>query len=252
MVLQKRNWVTIAVVTVLMLTLAMALSTWQKPLSVQAAEEASDKKTISVQGSGEIIVEPDVAYLNLGVLSKAKTAEEAQSANAAAFEKINQVLAKDFKLTDKDIKTVGFNVHPEYSYHEEKERTITGYAATHSIQVTYRDLERIGELLDAVSKAGANQVNGVNFAVEDTSSIELEAMKKAMKNAREKAEVLAAAEGQTVKEVIQITNNSYTSGPIYSNGGGYMMDMAAKESASTSINTGEVTVTAQVSVTYEF
>lgn len=252
MLVQKRNWITLAVVTLLMLALAMALSTWQKPLSVQAAEEASQRKTISVNGSGQMIVEPDVAYLHLGVLSKAKTAEEAQSANAAAFEKINQVLAKDFKLTDKEIKTVGFNVYPEYSYHEQKEPTITGYSANHSIQITYRDLDRIGELLDAVSKAGANQVNGVNFAVEDTSSFELEAMKKAMKNARVKAEVLAAAEGKMIKEVIQITNNSYTSGgPIYSNGGGYMMDMKA-ESASTSINTGEVTVTAQVSVTYEF
>jgi uncharacterized protein YggE len=253
MVLQQRKWITIALITALLLSAVWVLTNWQKSSPILAAEESADKRTISVTGAGEITVEPDVAYLNFGVLAKAKTAEEAQNANAKAFEKVNKMLKEQFKLSDKDIKTVGFYVHPEYNYEERKEPVITGYTATHSIQISYRELDRIGELLDAATKAGVNQVNQVSFATENTKKHEMEAMKAAMENARDKAEVLAAAEGKTIKEVIQISQSSQMgNGPIYSNhSGGYAMAEKADYSQ-TQINTGEIVITTQVNVTYEF
>jgi len=150
------------------------------------------------------------------------------------------------------VKTVGFNVRPEYSYHDGKEPTITGYTATHTIRVTYRDLDRIGELLDAAAKAGVNQVNNVQFATEKSDEYEMEAMKLAMDNARKKAEVLASTEGQTVKGAISIMQNGVSGGIYYGKEmAGYAMD-TAESFAITSVNPGEIVISTSVTVVYEF
>lgn len=252
MVLNKRRWGTIAVLVAILTIGSWLLMSLQQNDPVLASEDV-EKKTISVSGTGEVTVEPDVAYVTLGVISQAETAEKAQEQNAVIMDQLYQVLKEDYKLEDSDIKTTSFYVNPQYVYEEGKEPTIQSYQATHNVQVTYRELDRIGELLDAASKAGINQINQVQFASEHAKEYELEAMKQAMANAREKAEVLAAAEGQTIKSVIQINQNSYVGNAAYSNRVGYAMDTASEYSrVSTSISAGEVVISAQVQVVYEF
>ena len=254
MILQRRKWLALVLVAVMLAAASSLLFHWQKPATALAAEdEAEARRTITVTGVGEITVEPDVAYVNFGVTTEGKTAEEAQSENAKIFANVNKVLFEQLKIDQKDVQTVGFHVHPEYAYPKGKEPVISGYSATHSIRVTCRELERIGELLDAVSKAGANQINSVQFATEKARQYEMEAMKEAMKNAREKAEVLAAAENQTIKGVVSIAQQSGNSGAYYRGATGYGLDIAASaESAGSSVNPGEIVITTQVHVTYEF
>src|SRR5690606_10161653 len=178
MAIRKRSWLMALWAIPVLLVAAMIVSQWQTPVQAQQGEETGKvTKTISVTGTGEITVEPDVAYVNLGVLTKGKTADEAQQENAEIFAKVNKVLFDEYKLEEADVKTIGFNVRPDYSYQEGKEPTITGYTATHTIRVTYRDLDSIGELLDAVAKAGVNQINNVQFATEKSDEYEKEAMK---------------------------------------------------------------------------
>jgi len=241
-------WLTLWAVPAL-LAAAMIVSQWQVPVQAQDGGTNMTKRTVTVIGTGEITVEPDAAYVNLGVQTRGKTAEEAQQENAKIYEQLNKVLFDQFKIENKDVKTVSFYVQPEYRYQEGKEPTITGYTATHTIRITYRDLDRIGELLDAATKAGVNQVNNVQFITEKSEEYELEAMKLAMENARRKAEVLAAAEGQKVKGVLQIAQQG--AGHVAydtRNLAGVAYDMAAK----TSVSPGEIVISTSVTVVYEF
>lgn len=252
MVLRKRTWWITLWAVPLLLVAAIIVSQWQVPVQAQNGGTAMDKRTITVSGTGEITVEPDVAYLNLGVLTKGKTAEQAQSENAAIYENLNKVLTEQFKIEAKDIQTVGFNVRPDYSYQEGREPVITGYTATHNIRITYRDLDQIGELLDAATKAGVNQVNHVQFATEKSADYEKEAMKLAMSDAREKAELLAATEGQTVKGAISIVHNGASGGMVIERGLADFSLAQASSAAGTMVNPGEIVIRTSVTVVYEF
>ena len=146
---------------------------------------------------------PDIAFIHLGVVTEGKTAEAAQSANAEIFAKVREVLFEQFAMKEKDVQTISFRVRPNYIYKEGEDPEISSYTATQTIQISYRKLSRIGEVLDAVAKAGVNRVDSVQFATEKAEQYQLEALQAAMKNARQKAEALAAAENETIKGVVR-------------------------------------------------
>ncbi|MBM7567020.1 SIMPL domain-containing protein [Paenibacillus sacheonensis] len=224
-----------------------------KPVYAVDNSAIIQKSTITVSGNGELKTAPDVAYLNVAVEARAATAKEAQSKNATQFAGLTKLLYGTYKVATKDVKTTGFYVQPEYEYNSKDGTSkIKGYLAVHNIQVTSRDLEGIGKLLDDLSTSGANRVDGVQFDTEKKDQYELQALDKAMANAKAKAETLAKAAGKQVKEVLTITQNSANSGPIYYGKG--EMAAAADSAAgapSTSVQTGEITVTTDITVVYE-
>ncbi|MFC0332329.1 SIMPL domain-containing protein [Paenibacillus sepulcri] len=221
---------------------------------VYAAGEAGEvqKGIITVSGQGELQAAPDVAYVNVGVETRAATAKEAQASNATKFAALQTVLFEKSKLAEKDVKTTNFNVQPQYTYNE-KDGTnkVTGYVATHSIQITTRDLINIGQLLDNLSAAGANRMDGVQFDTEKQDQYELQALEKAMANAKAKAETLAKAAGKQLKAAVNISQSSSGSIPVYNKGLMSAVPQAAADSASTTIQTGEITLSANVQVSYE-
>lgn len=250
MTLSRRQWLLALLAVPLLFVGAFIVSQWQLPVQAQDNSAEASKRTVTVNGTGQITIEPDVAYVNLGVLTNGKTADEAQQENAAIFEKLNDVLFQQFKIDEKDVKTVSFNLRPDYSYQEGKEPTITGYTASHMIRITYRDLDRIGELLDAAVKAGVNQINRVEYATEKFEEYELQAMELAMKNARQKAERLAATEGQTIKGVVQISQHGTNYGIYAAAAASVAFDAVPK--STTTVNPGEIEISAAVTVVYEF
>jgi len=209
-------------------------------------------RTISVSGQGKITIQPDVAYVNISVFTKGKTANEAQTANAAAFAAVEKALKEQFKVAAKDIKTSAFYVQPEYHWSEKGETSIVGYTADHTLVVTYRDLAGIGKLLDAVSKAGANRIQGIQFGTEKADAYEIEAIDKAMANAKVKADAIAKAAGRSVKSVLHVQHGSVSNvvPPYYPMP---KMESAAMDAggAATSVQPGEMEITTTVSVTYE-
>lgn len=213
-----------------------------------AAAVQSGVRTIAVSGQGSITVQPDVAYVNVGVITKGATANEAQAANAKAFEAIENALKGTFQIAQADIQTTGFYVQPEYNY-SEKEAKLVGYTATHRIEVTYRDLDRLGELLDAVSKAGANTINGIRFGTEKAEEYELAAIEKAMENAKVKAERIAKTAGRSVKGVLHVQHGSATPPPVLYPA--VRAELASMDAAGTSVQPGELEISATVHVTYE-
>lgn len=218
---------------------------------VKAAADQVKRDYVSVSGSGNIEVDPDIAYVSLGVLTRAQTATEAQSQNAAKFEKVKKVLTETYKIAEKDIKTVDFSVQPQYQYKENTEPKIVAYEANHMVVVNVRDLTKVGKLVDEASKAGANRINDIRFDVENKENSEAQALEKAVANARKKAEAIAKASGRQLGAVISVTEGASSYNPVYVNES--LQKMAAMDSASNASapQAGQVKLTEQVQVEFE-
>lgn len=218
----------------------------------EMSEPAGSKHVITVSGKAELNVEPDVAYVNVAVQTSGTTAKEAQTKNAAKFSAIQRVLFDKYKLTKQDVQTVNFYVNPQYKYTQKEGQKLTGYSAVHGIRITYRNLDQIGVLLDSLSGAGANHVEGVQFGLEKKDTIELKALEQAMANAKGKAEVLAATADQQLQGVLSVSQGSPTSNLPYEGLVVKNMSKSVQESAAfTSVESGQITVTTEISVEYE-
>jgi len=209
------------------------------------------KNVVSVVGKGELSIKPDIVYLSIGVDTTAATAQEAQKTNAAKIQKINTLLKGTWKIADKDIQSTQFYVQPNYSYSEKEGQQVKGYNANHTLLVSYRDLSKVGELLDAASAAGANNIGNARFSVEDTSAFEAQVIEKAMANADAKAGAIAKAAKRSLGQVITVSQNDGNVTPVYFEQNLKMEMAAADAGASTSVQPGVVKVTTQLSVMYE-
>lgn len=246
----KKKGLTIAAVV-----LAATMIGWlgfggKEEIGTVAAETTETvQNTITVGAEGSIKVEPDVAYVNFGVVTRGKTAQEAQQENATKFAAVEKALYETFGIDKKDVQTTGFNVQPEYNYTEKDGQVLKGYVANHEVQVTYRKLAEIGKLLDALSAAGANQMNGVGFSTEKRDQYELEALKNAMANADAKAGVLATSAKRQLGEVINIVQGSAAPIPVVQR----MPEMAkamSDSAGSTSVQAGQIEINVNVTVQY--
>ncbi|KIL41539.1 hypothetical protein SD70_06640 [Gordoniibacillus kamchatkensis] len=255
MKLSAKNWLLGGITAVALLTIsAYTFSNSSKPSTVYAADQsnAANKHAITVNGVGELMASPDVAYVTLGIVTRADSANSAQTQNAQSYANLEKVLYDNYKLDKKDVKTTGFQVQPVYSY-ADKEPKITGYTATQTVQVTYRDLDKIGALLDAASGAGVNQINGVQFDTEKRQDYEILAIDAAMNNAENKAKAIAKDAGKRLNGIINVTQTGNSSVPIrIDNVGVKAMNQATASSAATSISPGELKITTNVTVQYDF
>jgi uncharacterized protein YggE len=223
-------------------------------LAAEATNGVAETHTINVNGQGELSITPDVAYVTFALVTKAPTAKEAQSKNAEGFANVQKVLFDTYKLDKKDVQTSGFQVQPVYTYSNKEEPKITSYTTTQSIQATYRELTKIGVLLDDLSGAGINQINGIQFDTEKRQEYEIQAIDNAMNNAASKAKAIAKNAGKELKGVINVTQGGNTSTPpiIYNHQMMKMAETSASASPETSISPGELKITTSVSVQYEF
>ncbi len=202
---------------------------------------ASGDITITVESKGDVRVTPDMALLNLGVETIAPTAGEAQRENA---ELMQAVISKLLSLgVDRSqIKTTQFFLWRVSQYREEKEE-FKGFQVTHTLEVPVMDLEKVGLILDAAIQAGANTVQDVIFTLRDPQPGYREALSKAVKQARAKAETIAAAENLKIKDVKSIVEKQ-TWGPWFAAEG------EGKEEAITPFVPGSLKIEASVTVTF--
>lgn len=214
------------------------------------ADNELQKNIISVVGSGEISAKPDVAYLSLGVETQADTAKEAQAANAAKIAKINTLLKDTWKIDAKDIQTGQFYVQPNYTYTEKEGQKVKGYTAQHTLNVTYRDLAKVGQLLDGVSQAGANRIDNIRFSTENPDQYQEQVIEKAMNNAKMKAGAIAKSAGRSLGVVVSVTQSGGGETPVYMQNEALQMK-TMDSAASTAIEPGEVTLKTTLSVIFE-
>jgi uncharacterized protein YggE len=187
------------------------------------------------------------------VETRGAKASEAQQANATKFASVEKTLYDKFGIDKKDVKTTGFDVQPEYNYTEKDGQVLKGYIAVHAIQVTYRKLPEIGKLFDALTAAGANRLDGVQFSTEKREQYELEALKKAMENASAKAGVLATSAKRQLQGVVNIVQGDTSNLPVIfaRDQAKVMMGEMAAASPSTSVQSGQIEISTQVTVQYE-
>ncbi len=220
-------------------------------LLVGACAPASnaDVRTLSVSGSGEAMLSPDIAYVYVGVHTEAPSAAEAVEQNTTQTEALIQAI-RDFGIEANDIRTTNFSIYPMDRFDP-----ATGlpsgekvYAADNTVYVTVRDLATLGDLLDTAVQAGANTVNNVQFDVEEKDEALQQARAEAVSDARAQAEALAQAAGLSLGEIQSISFFDAQPYPIFEGkGGGFAGDVAA----TVPIQPGQLTFTVNVSVTYE-
>lgn len=212
-------------------------------------EEEAAVNTIQVTANGTVRVEPDIAYITLGVQSQAKTAEDAQESNMEKMTALYQVLAQ-MGIAEKDYYTSQYNVSPNYTYSGSTQK-ITGYTTTNMIEVTLRDLDQIGALLDAAAKAGMNQAYSLQFGLENPDTAGLDALETALTNADAKAKLMATVTGVEIVRVLSIRDSAVNTVIPYDDAYRSYKAAAEADMASVPISSGTIEVTVQASVVYE-
>ncbi|MGB9887777.1 MAG: SIMPL domain-containing protein [Moorellales bacterium] len=206
------------------------------------------RSTITVQGQGEAVAAPDQMLLDVGVVTTAGTAREAQQENARrADQVIKGLLAQG--IDRKDIQTVNYGVYPEYDYRPEKEGQppkITGYRVINTLRVRVRNLEQAGLIIDRAVGDGANQVQSLQFVLSDTAAVQSEALARAVADARHKAEALARAVGRSLGEVLSVQEGGTSvPQPIYR-----ALDLGGAGQAATPVEPGQLSFAASVQVVF--
>ncbi len=203
---------------------------------------------LSVNGHGEVTLPPDVAYVSIGVHSSGTDVSQAVSDNAAQVAQVMTALA-DMGIAREDMQTSNFSVYTSDNYDPITGQVNgTNYTVDNTVNVTARELDRLGELLDRAVSAGANSIWGVTFDLENKDEALAEARDLAVQDALDGAQALASAAGVNIGKIVSVsyTNTGYYPGPYYGLGGGG----GGAEGASTSIVPGLITVSADVYVTY--
>lgn len=203
---------------------------------------------ISVTGSGRVFVTPDIAYINVGVRSQADSVAEALQQNNQQAQAIQDVLV-EAGIAEGDIQTSSFNVYPQSDYDFEGNITRSYFNVENTVFVTVRNLDNLGETLDAVAQSGANNIYGINFDVADKTEAQSSARELAVESAKQQAEELAEAAGVTLGDLLSISTASSSPTPYY----GYGMGggMAAEAAESVPISSGQMQINAQVTMVFE-
>ena len=181
------------------LVLALALL----PLPSYAADMVASGTLVKVNATGEVRRAPDVAMVGVGVITTAPDAKAALAANAAQMTRVIDAVRKA-GVAEKDIQTTGVNLQPQYAYRENQAPSITGYQAQNRVSVTVRDIGKTGDVLDAFVGAGANQVDGPSFTLDNPEAALDEARKQALDRAQARAELYAKSLGKRVARVASI------------------------------------------------
>ncbi|MDD5606029.1 MAG: SIMPL domain-containing protein [Patescibacteria group bacterium] len=160
---------------------------------------------ITVSGEGVVYATPDIAKLDFGVTESAKDIDDVREEIDNRIDKILDAL-DEFNIDDDDIKTVDYNLYPESDYRYSPAR-ITGYTGRHTFTLTIRDLDDVNDIVDTVTKAGANEVGNIFFTVEDPNEWVEDARKDAIDEARDMAKSIAKSADVKLGKLLSIQEN---------------------------------------------
>ena len=239
--------------TVLVLAAALTFGglTWavraqtSTPQPTQTASGNEPTRTVSVTGSGEVNVAPDVAVVVLGVETQADTAQAALSQNNTQMQALINTL-NQAGIQSTNIQTQGLQLYPRYSQtnQTQTQQTIVGYTAVNTVQVRVQNLDNLGAMLDAAIQAGGNTIQNLSFEVGNPTPALDQARQQAMADARQKAEQLAQLVGATLGPVLSINETTQTPVPVL------QAREAAPAAGAVPVQPGVQTVNVNVSVTW--
>jgi uncharacterized protein YggE len=215
-------------------------------LALSSAAAQNPPPSITVTGDASISVPPDIAQIDSGVTTEAKTAREAGEANNKAMGIVLLAL-KNAGIAEKDFQTSRLSLSPQSAAAGRNPNApfqIVGYRASNRITVTIRDITRVADTIDVLVGAGANEISGISFMVSKASKLLDEARVEAIEDARRKAEIYARAANVSLGPALSISEET-APGPIP------YRKMAAGMAASTPVAQGEETLRVSVTVAYE-
>lgn len=237
----------VGLVVLLVAAMSLIACSAQSQAAVPGSSVPAEGSAITVIGEGTAYGEPDMAHVNVGVETFAESVSDATSQNEAIVQQMMATLT-EMGISAEDIQTSNYNLWAEQRYSEEGPVGIVGYRVNNNVTVTIRDINMVGDVLGAVTEAGANSIHGVSFSVADPAALEAEARESAIADARAQAASLAELNGLSLGDVKLVSEVIGYSNIPPMGGGGMAMDMA--ESAVPSISPGQLTYNVQVQVTY--
>lgn len=240
----------------LALSLATCLATPALPQAGPLPTLATGHSMLTVNAEGRSTRTPDLAVFNAGVTTQGKTAGAALAANSQAMTRVISAL-KGAGIAERDIQTSNLSINPIYAEPrrlpdgsiEQKPAAIIGYQINNSVSVRQRKLDDYGRVLDTLVSAGANQVNGPSFQLDQPDGALDEARVAAMKKARERADLLASAAGLKVLRILTINESGgyYPVAPVMFS----RAEAAAPPPPAPPVQAGELQLTTSVSVVFE-
>jgi len=211
-------------------------------LAAPALAQTALPAAISVTGEATVSAAPDLAQIEAGVTSEAKTAREASEANNAAMGKVLQAL-KGAGIAEKDFQTSRLSLQPQSAPNRPGPSAVVGYRASNRVTIRLRDVAKLANVIDTLVGAGANDIGGINFMVSNASKLLDEAREQAVADARRKAEIYAKAGGVTLGAPLSISEEG-SPGPMP------YRKMAVGMAASAPVAQGEETLQVTVSVSW--
>ena len=230
-----KRLVSLFVVLVMMLTFTFSLA----------------ETKITVSGTGETQVSADTAVIYLGVSARNKDVLKAQQQVNETIAAIRKALI-DLGIQEENINTDYINIYAMYQYTSDNQEQIESYNANSTLAIKITDMESVGTRIDAAFAAGSNTLNGINFSASDTDEANAESLKKAVADARAKAEVLAEAAGMKITGIESISEGgvySYTNTVGNFSAKGAFDDVEEAE-AGTVVQAAKLLVNATVTITF--
>lgn len=219
------------------------------PALAQQVEIEANGPVIELSVFESVTAEPDLVTIGAGVTSQAKTAVEAMRINARQMQSVVDRI-KALGVADKDIQTTGINLNAQYDYDRANQRQIfRGYQVSNRVSVKLRDVQATGAALDALVVAGATDLSGPSFSIEDDTEAKAIARKRAIERASQRATAYAAMFGYDGVSVLSVSESLRGSGPVPQ-----MARMASPleaDMAAAPVQPGQVSTGVSLSIKYE-
>ena len=216
--------------------------------AASASAAYAEERRILVAGTGTALSEPDMATIVLGVTNEDTQASAAMQATSAAVAKVLSRLG-EMGIEARDMQTRDLSLSPVWSGHRNPEGEaprITGFVASNRVFVRVRELDDLGQIMDAVIQDGANDFGGLSFAMQDPQPLEAHARAEAVADATAKAEQLAQAAGVTLGPVVSISDQGGGVRPM-----AQMREMAMSDAGGVPVAGGEISVSVSVSMEFD-
>lgn len=229
--------------------LPLAAAALAVPAAAADVQVTSQGPLVELSVTETVKARPDIVEVSAGVTSQAPTAVAAMQANATAMEAVVKRI-KALGINADDIQTTGINLGAQYDYDQTSQRQVfRGYQASNRVSVTLRDVARTGPVLDALVAAGATDIGGPNFSIDDDSAPRAQARKAAFDKAQAQATEYARWAGYSGVRLLSVSEAVNPGRPMPYAQRDAMIATAAK--APTPVEPGLVGTAVTVSVTFE-
>lgn len=206
---------------------------------------------ITVSGTGETQISADTAIVSLGVNARDKDVLAAQQKANAIIASIREAMTS-LGIPEDCVNTDYMNIYAIYDYQDDQEE-VTAYNAGSTLAIKVTSMDAVGEVIDSAFAAGANTLNGISFSASDTDAAKAESLKKAVADAKAKAEILAEASGLKINRIDLITEGgtfSYDNTVSNFSARG-LAEEKEMDAGSTVVRAAKLIVSASVTVTFE-